>query len=28
MTRSIQEEHLAIIHTWCDAIDAAFAPSD
>jgi D-sedoheptulose 7-phosphate isomerase len=27
-TRSIQEEHLAIIHTWCDAIDAAFAPSD
>jgi D-sedoheptulose 7-phosphate isomerase len=26
-TRSIQEEHLAIIHTWCDAIDAAFAPS-
>lgn len=28
VTRSIQEEHLAIIHTWCDAIDAAFAPSD
>jgi D-sedoheptulose 7-phosphate isomerase len=26
VTRSIQEEHLAIIHTWCDAIDAAFAP--
>ncbi len=22
-TRSIQEEHLAIIHTWCDAVDAA-----
>ncbi|HVU13272.1 MAG TPA: ROK family protein [Phototrophicaceae bacterium] len=26
-TRSIQEEHLAIIHTWCDAIDAEFTES-
>ena len=25
VTRSIQEEHLAIIHTWCDIIDEAFA---
>ncbi len=25
VTRSIQEEHLAIIHTWCDAIDAEFS---
>lgn len=25
-TARIQEEHLAIIHTWCDALDAAFAP--
>ncbi len=24
-TARIQEEHLAIIHTWCDAIDEAFA---
>lgn len=23
VTRSIQEEHLAVIHSWCDAIDAA-----
>ncbi len=26
VTRNIQEEHLAIIHTWCDAIDEAFTP--
>lgn len=25
VTRSIQEEHLAIIHTWCDVIDASFS---
>jgi phosphoheptose isomerase len=27
-TARIQEEHLAIIHCWCDAIDAAFAIQD
>ena len=25
VTARIQEEHLAIIHVWCDVIDAAFA---
>ncbi len=26
-TARVQEEHLVIIHCWCDAIDAAFTPS-
>jgi D-sedoheptulose 7-phosphate isomerase len=26
VTARVQEEHLAIIHCWCDAVDAAFVP--